>query len=374
MYVFNGIRTVEICYFTHLNPVMKRKFVLPLLLLLQVILLQVLAFFPEVAERFYSRGLYPYIGGASRSVFGGIPFSVGDLAYCVLIFFLLRWFWKIRKTAKKQWKDHLLTILSIISVFYFLFNLLWGINYYRERLSDKLAIGTDYTDADLLIFTQRLIEKTNALQYEITGDTAKAVVFPYSQKEVFSKNLKGYAELSKVYAEFQYSRPSVKKSLISLPLTYMGFAGYLNPFTNEAQVNYMLPMYTFPTTSCHEMAHQLGYASESEANFVGYLASIKNKDLYFQYSGYAVALRYCLGNWEVRDEKVLDQLLATINPGIRKNFKESSLFWLQYKSFIDSGFEWFYDHFLKLNQQEEGIDSYSRFVDLLVNYYRNKNL
>jgi capsule polysaccharide export protein KpsC/LpsZ len=42
---------------------------------------------------------------------------------------------------------------------------------------------------------------------------------------------------------------SVKKSLLSLPLTYMGFAGYLNPFTNEAQVNDKIPMYNFPTTT-----------------------------------------------------------------------------------------------------------------------------
>jgi hypothetical protein len=35
---------------------------------------------------------------------------------------------------------------------------------------------------------------------------------------------------------------------------YMGFSGYLNPFTNEAQVNYLGPMYTFPATTCREMA------------------------------------------------------------------------------------------------------------------------
>jgi hypothetical protein len=39
----------------------------------------------------------------------------------------------------------------------------------------------------------------------------------------------------------------------------MGFSGYLNPFTNEAQVNYMM-MYSFPMTTNHEMAHQMGFA------------------------------------------------------------------------------------------------------------------
>jgi hypothetical protein len=39
----------------------------------------------------------------------------------------------------------------------------------------------------------------------------------------------------------------------------MGFSGYLN-FTNEAQVNYIGPMYSFPMTTNHEMAHQMGFA------------------------------------------------------------------------------------------------------------------
>jgi hypothetical protein len=122
------------------------------------------------------------------------------------------------------------------------------------------------------------------------------------------------------------------------------------------------------------MAHQMGFASESECNFIGFLASIKNEDLYFQYSGYSFALRYCLGNWQVRDEKKFNQLLKTIHPGILKNYQESEDFWKQYDTFIDKGFHVFYDNFLKLNQQKEGMDSYSKFVDLMVNYYKDKEL
>jgi hypothetical protein len=44
---------------------------------------------------------------------------------------------------------------------------------------------------------------------------------------------------------------------MSLPLTYMGFSGYLNPFTNEAQVNYLGPC-ILSQPQLAEMAHQLG--------------------------------------------------------------------------------------------------------------------
>jgi hypothetical protein len=80
-----------------------------------------------------------------------------------------------------------------------------------------------------------------------------------------------------------------------------------------------------------------------------------------------------LRNWRIRDEKVFDDLLKTIQPGILKNFKESEEFWKQYETFIETGFQIFYDNFLKLNQQKDGLEGYSKFVDLMVNYYKDKS-
>lgn len=352
----------------------KRKYILPLFLLFQILILQIIPFFPEYVERFYSNGLYPIISKFSRVTLGKIPFSVGDIIYGIVIFHILKSIWKSRKSWKVEWKNSLLQVLSFVSVVYFLFHFLWAMNYYRQPLFEKMEIKRDYSDADLLAFTEKLIAKTNAIQTQITKNDSLKIVFPYSQEQVFRMNLNGYKTLSNQYTFFEYTNPSIKKSLFSLPLTYMGFGGYLNPFTNEAQVNYLMPMYNSPTTSCHEMAHQMGFASESECNFIGFLASVKNENLYFQYSGYSFALRYCLGNWQVRDEKVFDQLLKTVHPGILKNYKESEDFWKQYDTFIDKGFHIFYDNFLKFNQQKDGMESYSKFVNLMVNYYKVRTL
>ena len=352
----------------------QRKYILPLLLLFQIIFLKIIVFFPEFVERFYSNGLYVFISKISRITLGKIPFSIGDIIYGILIIYLLKSIWKTRKTWKIDWKNNLLKVVSVLSVMYFLFHLLWAMNYYRQPLFEKMKIERDYSDADLLIFTKKLIAKTNEIQTQITKNDSLKVVFPYSQQQVFQMNLNGYKTLSNEYNFFEYKYPSIKKSLFSLPLTYMGFGGYLNPFTNEAQVNYLGPMYSFPMTTNHEMAHQMGFASESECNFIGFLASVKNENLYYQYSGYSIALRYCLGNWRARDEKIFDQLLKTVHPGILKNYQESEDFWKQYDTFIDKGFRIFYDNFLKLNQQKDGMESYSKFVNLLVNYYEEWEL
>jgi Protein of unknown function (DUF3810) len=355
------------------SQLMQRKYILPAFLLFQILLLKIIAFFPGFIERYYSNGLYVYVSKISRITLGKIPFSVGDIIYGILILYLLKSIWKVRKTWKIDWKNNLLKVVSALSIAYFLFHFLWAMNYYREPLFEKMKIERDYTDADLLRFTKKLIAKTNEIQLKITKNDSLKVVFPYTHTQVFERTLNGYTLLSGDYAYFEYTNPSVKKSLFSLPLTYMGFGGYLNPFTNEAQVNYLMPMYNSPMTSCHEMAHQMGFASESECNFIGFMASIKNEDLYFQYSGYSTALRYCLSNWYARDEKVLDQLLKTVHPGILKNYKESEDFWKEYDTIIDKGFHYFYDNFLKMNQQQDGMESYSKFVNLMVNYYKEKD-
>ncbi|WP_188051219.1 DUF3810 domain-containing protein [Flavobacterium sp. GP15] len=351
---------------------MKRKYILPFFLLLQIVLLKIIPYFPEVVEHYYSNGIYPIISKIERIILGIIPFSIGDILYFVLIILGIKWLFAKRKTWKLDWKNNILAVLSFLSIFYFCFHLLWGFNYYRQPLFEKMSIERDYSDADLLAFTKKIIAKTNAVHNLITKNDGLKVIVPYSQEQVFKMSLNGYKMLSNQYAFFDYKNPSIKKSLFSLPLTYMGFGGYLNPFTNEAQVNYLGPMYSFPMTTNHEMAHQMGFASESECNFIGFLACVNNEDYYIQYSGYSNALRYCLGNWYARDEKVYDELLKTVHPGILKNYKESELFWKQYDTIIDKGFHAFYDQFLKANQQQDGLESYSKFVNLMVNYYKER--
>jgi hypothetical protein len=321
-------------------------------------------------EQFYSNGLYVFISNISRTILGKIPFSVGDILYGTLILYLLIQIWKARKTWKLNWKNNLLKVTSFLSIAYFLFHLLWAFNYYRVPLFEKMSIKRDYSDADLYAFTEKLITKTNEIQFQITKNKNVKVTNLYSQDSIFSMSQNGYSALGKQYPYFDYEIPSRKKSLFSLPLTYMGFGGYLNPFTNESQVNYKLPMYGFPNVICHEMAHQIGFASESECNFIGFLACIKNDNLYFKYSAYSNALRYCLNTIGIENETKFAYFKAKINPGILENYKESDLFWKQYNSIIDEGFHAFYDQFLKMNQQKDGMESYSKYVDLLVNYYK----
>jgi hypothetical protein len=81
-----------------------------------------------------------------------------------------------------------------------------------------------------------------------------------------------------------------------------------------------------------------------------------------------------LGIWQYKNEKVFRELKKGINTGVLKNYQESQDFWKKYDTFIDEGFHFLYDSFLKSNNQKDGMESYSKFIDLTLNYYKTRKL
>ena len=351
----------------------KTKLILVVLLPIQILVLQLLKHVPEFIESFYSTGIFPVISKISRYVFGWIPFSIGDIFYFFLILLLIRWIYKNIKRIKTDTKNFILDVFSTLSIVYLLFNLLWGLNYYRVPLHQSLSLDTEYNTEELIATTKRLIKKSNEMHRKLGFHDTIKIESPYDYKQLFKKTLNGYQNLSQKHPNLNYNPLSLKKSIWSLGLTYMGYSGYYNPFTGEAQVNGLIKLYQFPVVSCHEQAHQLGYAAENEANFIAALATINNEDEFIQYTGYIFALRYCVNEIARRDLDTYRELLTTINPGILKSYKEMRDFWKSYKNPFEVVSKLFWDQFLKANNQSNGIKSYSYMVALIINYYEEQS-
>ncbi len=350
----------------------KTKLYLTALLPIQIAFIQVIAFFPEFIERFYSNGLYIYISKALRYAFGWIPFSFGDIGYMILTILMVRFLFKNIFKRKIQWKNVLLDIGATLSIVYASFHILWGINYYRLPLHEILKIEDQYTEDELISVSEKLIRKANDIHRALEPNDSLSIKIPYSKEQIFEKTIPAYKQLNNILPSLTYSPKSIKKSILSVPLTYMGFSGYLNPITNEAQVNGLIVTYKTPTTSCHEEAHQIGFAKENEANFIAALTTINYKDLYFNYSGTTFALKFCLNDLYLRDEQKAICLIEKLRPGIRKNYLEVSQFWESYQNPLEPIFKSTYDSYLKANNQPKGIETYSYVVALIVNYYKNK--
>jgi len=351
-----------------------KKNIIALSLIPIIFIVKLLGRFPQFIEDYYSNGIYPIISSIERYVFGWLPFSFGDLVYAGAIIIIIRWLKINRRRFFKDTKRWFAEFFSAVTIIYLAFHLFWGMNYYRQPLHISLNINNDYSTEQLLAITEKLITKVNGIQRELADNDTTKVDMPYTKNDMLKRSPDGYEVLKEQYPHLEYHPRSVKKSLFSIPLTYMGFSGYLNPLTNEAQVDGLIPKYKFPTTTCHEIAHQLGYAAENEANFIGCLAAIHNKDAYFQYSGYAFALRHCLNEIYLRDEALYKKVVLDVNKGTLKNYLEVRDFWESYRNPSEPFFKATYSAYLQGNSQEGGIDSYSYVVALLVNYFESHTL
>jgi hypothetical protein len=227
--------------------------------------------------------------------------------------------------------------------------------------------NSDYSVNELANFTIQLIKET-----ELNKEDANFNIFKNGNDAILDISILGYKTLAKKDDFFEYEYPSIKYSLFSDILPYIGISGYYNPFTAEAQITKGIPIVQIPFVINHELSHQLGIASEAEANFIGYLASINNPLTTVRYSGQLMLLGNCLSELKERDYDDYENIVATIPNSIKIDFQEIREYWEtyrnKYRKYSDRG----YDKFLKSNNQKEGLESYNKVVSLAIFYNRKK--
>lgn len=158
-------------------------------------------------------------------------------------------------------------------------------------------------------------------------------------------------------------KPSVFKNVMG----FTGILGYYNPFTAEAQYNSELPSTFLPFTTAHESAHQLGFAREQEANFIGYLIGIHSENMELKYSTEYFTLKSLLKFIVEKDPEFVKMTLKNYSPEMKRDRAYEKSFILQHQGWLDEFFSYTNNLFLKSNQQEGSI-TYSYFIDLLLNY------
>ena len=332
----------------------------------QIVIVKILSKNPQIVESYYSVKFYPYISKFLRSIFDNFTFSIGDILY---IFTLTIIVFKAFKNRKMKIKKVIIDGLGILSFSYFIFHLFWGLNYYRTPLTQKLNLKINYSTEDLIKTTKEIILLTNKVHFDITNDTEKVVSLKLNFEDLKKEINIGYKNISKKYPFLKYYPSNQKKSLFSTPLSYMGFSGYFNPFTNETQLNWHTPKNSQPITQAHEQAHQLGFAAENEANFIAFLATNENNNIFIKYSALTFALKHCLNDLFIKDLDSFNYLKSSVNYGVLKDFENRQKKWNYFKNPLEPLFKKIYSKFLNFNNQKLGIKSYSYVVAHIVNYY-----
>ena len=349
---------------------------------LQILVVQLLSLNPHLVEKLYTGNLYKKLSEFLRMVFGSVAVPVGQILFYSLVIGLLVAIIKhVKKLVQKQisWREFgqssLLGIVTFLSLFYFLFTGMWALNYHRRPIEEIAQLPKDSVSTqELELLCRRLIQLTNASRQQVTLNEQQPVRFSLNKQQLLAQAPRGFAAVSKNFPEMAYTYPSVKSVYVPEVMSFFGVSGIYFPFTGEANVNMHPPAYLLPGTICHEMAHQIGFASEDEANYVAYLTCRFNPEPAFQYSGNYMAMKYAMNRLKkVRPQayKKLEKLYST---GLKQDVAENRLYWEKFQNPLEVFSAYFYDLFLKANDQRDGIKSYSKVVELLMGEYRKNQL
>ncbi len=347
-----------------------------------MLLLYVSSFSALNIERYYSTGINRLVISAVSIATGILPFSLAEMLVILLVFIIV-WIsvWMLFILLKMKKFDHsillnyLLNLLAFVSIVYFAFVLLWGLNYNRISFADIAHFTIQpATTEELADVCNNLIDQTNRLRVRLDEDENGVMRISGGKAHILTGGDAGYEKAAAIYPELggRYGQP--KGILLSEPMSSLGLAGVYSPFTGEANINMALPDAMLPCTVSHEMAHQRGFAREDEANYISYLTCNLNSNPDFQYSGNLLAVIVSMNMLKSYDIERYLQLQEKYSPGVREDLKNYSVFLKKHENVAGNISNDVNDLYLKSNRQVDGVYSYNRMVDLLIADFRSKKI
>lgn len=303
--------------------------------------------------------------GTHQALFSWIPFSMGDLIYIILGVFLL--YYCIMLFRKQRRHDSILRILIIVNVFYFIYQIFWGMLYFQTPIIKKLSSQKEPDVEKAKKLALSYLEKCKLTRQSVREDS-KGVFIITNLNSIQQEILHQQAKLPSYISNKRAPQIlNIKPSLFKNVMSFTGILGYYNPFTAEAQYNAELPSTFIPFTTAHESSHQLGFAREQEANFVGYLIGVHSSNPELRYSTEFFTLKSLLRFIVEEDPEFVKNVLHQYSSAMKRDRMYEKSFVLSHQGWLDDFFGYTNNLFLKSNQQEGSV-TYSYFIDLLLNY------
>ena len=343
-----------------------------LILIVLAVAIRVFALVPARVESWYSQGAYRYISLAFRTAFGWLPFSLGDLLYAAAgvlgiwrITVFIKDFFSHRR-GNFSWIIAFTRLLSLATIIYIVFSSFWGLNYYRQGIGAQLQLKSHaYGEKELKVLVPLLQQRLNAYAELVNPAIRNRLA---DRASLIEKAAAAYRRSAGLYPFLEYRQSSVKSSLYTPLAPYVGFTGYFNPFTSEAQINTEVPAFMRPFIINHEIAHQLGYAKENEASFVSFLTCRHSGDPDFLYALYFELYRSAGNELRRFDKPYMENMNSHLSPMVKADMREMQKYLERFQNIFEPIVSSFYDKFLKVNNQPEGMATYNRVIALVWAY------
>jgi hypothetical protein len=316
---------------------------------------------PALIERIYSGRLYPLFQPLVTATSNRLPVALFDV---LLVSVVLGWLvLAIRDTGRASLARATIraSVRTVVwaATLYLLFLAVWGLNYRRVRIADRIpfdvsAINADGARTAGLVAVARLnalADPAHTEGFEASSGDDRALL------DAFTRALNGIGLERAVVV----GRP--KHTLLDWYFRRAGVDGMTDPFFLETLVAAGILPFERPFIVAHEWSHLAGIANEGDANFVGWIACV-NGSTADQYSGWLFLygeLSRAVGG---RDRAAL---AAALGPGPRADLDAIRARFVREVNPMVSDAGWrVYDTYLKANRVQEGAASYAEVVRLVL--------
>lgn len=362
---------------------MKKRFSIPLIIIAVMVLLNVIARFCRPFADFYVSHIFRHISSAVSFVTGVFPFSLGEMltfagvilviAGVPLLLILLIFCKGKRKKIASFAGSLVLWILCYITTTE---TLNCFIMYQCTPFAEKYFPNAhEHNNEELTQLYSALIDKCNELAKQVPRDENGCFELTCDFKSEARKAMKNAA---KMYPQLKGYYPEPKPIQFSYFMSQTHTTGIYLPYTIEANYNDDMIRANLPSTVCHELSHLKGFIQEDEANFISFIATTHSDNIEFRYSGYLDALEYVHNT--VYDNGVsgafplTDNISAEVTRDWFRFMPEN--YWednaekeIISTETVSEASTTFIDTNIRANGREEGIESYSLVVELLMDYY-----
>jgi len=309
---------------------------------------------PQLIERLYSTDWYLRLQGFLTTASNTIPIAWLDLAItCFLIVAIELVISRTRRLGlKPAFVLNLMTAASAAAWLYILFLALWGLNYRRVPIEQKL----DYDKAR--VTREATIAFANTAVAAVNDGYAAA----HGARSNTDALEAAFVDVQIALGASRLAVPGVpKRSLLTHYFRRAAIDGMTDPYFLEIIVNPDVLEFERPFVIAHEWGHLAGYADESEANFLAWLTCVRGDPL-ARYSGWLAAYEHALVALPRNDRESLKALDA----GPKQDLEAMLARYATSSPTVRRAARGVYDEYLRANRVAEGIASYDLVVRLMV--------
>jgi hypothetical protein len=329
-------------------------------LLVSAVVLAVAPLPDTSVERLYATGAYRRLQPPLTTLSNVVPIALLD----VLILAGGAWIvWRIRVHARngtvppgRRVLGFGLDAAALAALAYLSFLLLWGFNYRRASADVRFRVDASSISHERLL--QASVQAREALNALYGSSTAARR--PEEDRAELA------AAFSRALERLPHSWRPVpgipKRSAIAQLFPFGAIDGMMNPWGLEVLINPEVLPFERPFVIAHEWAHLAGYAAESDASFVAWLACLEG-DSRLHYSGW-LSIYLHLARALPHGDRV--SAIAGLAPGPRRDITairerlQRAHPWVQ-------GAAWrAYDQYLRANRVESGIANYDAVTRLVL--------